>query len=91
MLAAIRTNWLEYVSIIILPWEKAMRALHALSILLDSLNWSLNLLKKFIHVPRSLGVSATTVLARKFSAQAPVVPYLIHERTRETLSKLVLY
>ena len=45
-----------------------MRALHALSILLDSLNCNLNLLKKSAHVPRSLGVSTLIVLARKFSA-----------------------
>ena len=68
-----------------------MRALHSLSILLDSLNCNLNLLRKSTHIPRSLGVSAPTVLARKFSAQVLAVPCLIHERTRETLSKLVLY
>ena len=66
-----------------------MRAFSALSILLDSLNCNLNLLKKSAQVPKSLGVSAPTVLARKFSAQAPAVPYLMHERTRETLSELV--
>ena len=42
-------------------------------------------------VPKSLGISAPTVLARKFSAQAPAVPYLMHKRTREILSELVLY
>ena len=68
-----------------------MRALYSLSILLDSLNCNLNLLRKSTHIPRSLGVSAPTVLARKFSAQAPAVPCLMYERTRETLSKSVLY
>ena len=68
-----------------------MRALCTLSVLLDSLNCNLNLVKKSAQVPRSFGVLAPTVLAKKFSAQAPAVLYLMHERTRETLSKLVLY
>ena len=64
-----------------------MRALHALSVLLDSLNCNLNFVKKSTQVPKSVGVSAPTVLARKFSVQALVVPYLMHERTREILSE----
>ena len=76
---------------VILPWEKAMRALLTLSILLDSLNCNLNLAKKSAQVPKSLEVSAPTVLARKFSAQALAVLYLIHERTREILSESVWY
>ena len=91
MSAAIRINWLEYSSMVILSWKNDIRVLHALSFLLDSLNCNLNLSKKFAHIPRFLGVSAPTVLARKFSAQVLAVPCLIHERTRETLSKLVLY
>ena len=76
---------------VIFPWEKTMRALYTLSVLLDSLNCNLNLVKKSAQVPKSLGGLAPTVLARKSSAQAPAVLYLMHERTREILSELSWY
>ena len=91
MLAAIRTNWLEYLSMVIFPWVKTMRVLLTLSFLLNSLNCNLNLLRKSTYIPRSFRVFAPTVLARKFFAQVPAVLCLIYERARETLSKLVLY
>ena len=47
--------------------------------------------RKFTHVPRLVGVSASTVLARKFSTHALAVSCFIYERTREALSELVLY
>ena len=75
----------------IFPWVKTMRVLLTLSFLLNSLNCNLNLLRKFTYIPRSFRVFAPTVLARKFFAQVLAVLCLIHERARETLSKLVLY